>query len=97
MKKALKIAFTAGYKIKGLETYGVDWIMKYYSARSEILLDPKFWRVLGRAMGWKEHPEADSPTRPPFAISDEWYMVWHEFIDHLANGGDRDEFFKKLF
>ena len=59
----------------------------------EILLDPSFWKSLGKAMGWGVEDgfdlEAMSKGGSPVSIKDEkdYLHYWHRLIDHLADGG----------
>lgn len=57
---------------------------------SSILLDPLFWQCLGKSLGWDNKDE--------FILNDEnrWIYRWHSLIDHIADGGDIDTFFKEL-
>ncbi len=50
-----------------------------------IFLDPAFWKALGKAYDWPEYT-----SRPA------WKLHWHRFIDHLAEGGSIEDFFKSL-
>lgn len=57
-----------------------DWSIK------ATLLDPAFWRALGRARGWELRM---------FRI-DEWKENWYQLIDHLAADKDVESFFATL-
>lgn len=63
-----------------------------------ILLDPSFWRALGKAMGWKEsewYPFL--PSHPHLGLNmPEWKWYWHRFIDHLADGKSIESYFEIL-
>ena len=62
-----------------------------------IFLDPDFWKCLGKAIGWEimYRPYKSGSTRNFDAIQG-WLYQWHRFIDHLAEGGTAEEFFKEL-
>ncbi len=57
---------------------------------AEVLLDPKFWKCLGKQQGWEDWSKRGQ--RNYFTSLD----YWHDFIDHRAKGGDTDEFFNNL-
>jgi hypothetical protein len=82
MEKAIKRAIEGGYfrRLEGNpECNCGDLTMKqstYY-----ILLDPEFWKCLGKSEGW---------------TYDEWLYRWHELIDHLAKEKDIDSFFNGI-
>jgi hypothetical protein len=48
----------------------------------EFLLDPEFWRALGRTLGW-QHERV-------------WRGQWQGFIDHVAQGNTPASFFATL-
>jgi hypothetical protein len=57
----------------------------------EALLDPYFWRALGRALGWHERVEGK------YLIYQQWWrQPWHRFIDHLADGHTPEAFFARV-
>ena len=58
------------------------------------VLDPQFWQALGKAEGWEKVGSAI--TFSAFFKGNTWKNCWHSFIDHLAEGGNVDEFFNKL-
>ncbi|KKM66273.1 hypothetical protein LCGC14_1482830 [marine sediment metagenome] len=65
-----------------------------------ILLDPSFWRALGKSMEWARC-KASWQYEKGFTIkngkdSAEWVIRWHQFIDHLAEGGTPESYFEKL-
>jgi len=46
-----------------------------------VLLDPSFWRALGRAKGWGESG---------------WRQHWHRLVDDLADDRSVEDFFSRL-
>jgi len=62
-----------------------------------VFSDPSFWQCLGKAMGWEimYRPYKSGSTRNFDAIQG-WLYQWHRFIDHLAEGGTAEEFFKEI-
>lgn len=57
-----------------------------------LVLDPKFWQALGKALGWySEKPLYQINNQPA-----QWAYYWHCFIDHLAEGKDAESFFQNL-
>jgi len=77
--KELEIDTAQGY----IHTYSLN----------DILLDPLFWRALGKAMGWTDWIVEGGKRR---ADPNSWKANWHRFIDHLAEGKDPKDFFKEL-
>lgn len=59
-----------------------------------ILLDPEFWKCLGRAEGWVNQRTRNQIDQ--LEIVNRWEAEWHFFIDHLANKRNIDEFFNEL-
>jgi hypothetical protein len=51
----------------------------------ETLLDPAFWTAFGRAL-----------AREGVWPSGDWKHLWHQFTEHLINGGTRETFFQTL-
>lgn len=66
----------------------LDW--SYPISKYRIVNDKKFWKALGVQQGWEEwdkyRPEGNTL----------WKKYWHSFIDHMADGGDINEFFNNL-
>jgi len=70
-------------------------------AQSQIWLDPAFWQALGTARGWGEKREIFFAEEIDGNLEGgvywfPWFYNWHRFIDHLADGGDSETFFKSL-
>ena len=104
IKEAISLAVEGGWKapydyatFEATENYvyfypkhggRIDYAMGF------VLLDPAFWQALGKSLGWKE---GMGIYREPghFELT-EWWSQWHNFIDHLAEGGKAEEWFEKL-
>jgi len=82
----------------------IDDILKWCP---NYLLDPSFWQSLGKALSWKEnrdrkHPEmvkaeyCDCRNCEYWAGNPVWKYQWHRLIDHRAEGGSVESFFKTL-
>ena len=87
MENAIKKAIEGGYEPDKIKMYGAsEW-------RQLLLLDPDFWKCLGKALGW-----GYDFVRDPSEIYDQeqWKDEWHRFIDHLASGKSADSFFEEL-
>lgn len=87
-EQAIKKAVSVGYK-----DYTESPSHSTSKYHSDILLDPDFWKCLGKAEGWI----VEMPSR--YSFNDEiaeWEHYWHSFIDHLADGGNIDDFFNNL-
>ena len=70
---------------------------------SQVVLDFSFWKALGESMGWNtyavcvNHGLDNCPKINCFnGYSGEWLYRQHNFIDHLAEGGDIKSYFKEL-
>ncbi len=67
----------------------------------ETFLDPAFWQALGQALGWDHtvitvhEVENGRPTIVTRA-GQHWLYHWHRFLDFLAEGKTREEFFATL-
>jgi len=73
--------------------------------RASIFLDPLFWQSLGKAMEWDSkqfHSEDEKCSHGAHCGGHYrghgrmWLEEWHRFIDHLAEGGTPESFFKQL-
>ncbi len=75
----------------------------------ETCFNPFFWQALGKAEGWvggpmqiqnvKDNGIGSNPrytAQTHTEMRPSWKKVWHNFIDHLAEGGNIDDFFNKL-
>lgn len=73
------------------------------------LLDPLFWQYLGKTLGWTQskfnidngannriYYNFGNHTDELVVRMEAWMFYWHNFIDHIADGGDVDEFFNNL-
>lgn len=67
-----------------------NWFRGVLIENNGFLLDPSFWQALGKARGWEKW------FMPYKYGMTEWQGNWHRFIDHLAEGGDSETFFKNL-
>lgn len=97
MKEAIQKAIEGGW-------HGGDWTFNTFSGqgdivlerkeysvyipRSEAFLDPLFWQSLGKSLGWGK--------QSIYGKIEKWKQEWHNFIDHLAEGKDPEEFFTNL-
>lgn len=78
---------------------------------SEALLQPEFWKALGKSMGWIERCDkcgaelyTDSEAFRRYGCDDckcgdateGWLVEWHAFIDHLAEGNSIESYFESL-
>lgn len=87
MEQAIKCATEGGYPYKKQD----GWVEG--TAMLLMLLDPIFWCALGKQQMWhKAQPYAANP----YLWEDGWMRHWHELIDHIADGGNIDDFFNEL-
>lgn len=106
MKEAIRLAIEkGGYSLKFAEQrYQIDVADRSHPgsiALTSMFLDPAFWRALGKALGWSmEFQDINTMTNASgefkSAIFPEWLYQWHRFIDHIADEGEPDDFFKEL-
>lgn len=83
--------------------YKEIWFYGREDNPSWVLLDPDFWRALGKAKGWDSVDPNDcggcDTCYQHFGAGphkDEWKEIWHRFIDHLAAEKPIEDFFKEL-
>lgn len=111
MKEAIRLSIEGGYNtpyvFQGFSF--LEWFGKERFSEEEIsliLLDPLFWKCLGKSLrldsihyehcAAAEYHEFGNSKECDCSAKDEWKVNWHRFIDHLANGGNADEFFTNL-
>jgi hypothetical protein len=87
IEQAIKEAVAKG----GYDDSRIDLGIQCEDAYDHYLLDPIFWRALGRAKGWGTGPLWENNKPVPV-----WKLEWHRFIDHLAEGGYAETFFAGL-
>ena len=65
----------------------------------KVYLDPEFWQALGKSIGWRLDKTQFSEGRQGHTrtyLMSGWQYRWHNFIDHLSDGGTIEEYFDKL-
>lgn len=98
MEKAIKKAIEGGYPPPTSMHFSKQ------RTKARILLDPLFWQALGKAEKWEDTPleydetfwHKQNDAHGNISIIDRSINEWHSFIDHLANSGDAESFFKEL-
>ncbi len=112
METAIKIAIENGWEISDFHKrmmeieHPTDPYIKInairiasHGALQEGVLDPLFWQALGKGLGW-EIKESVGRTPQGYRLKTtrgvDWEIMWHRFIDHLAEGKDVDSFFTNL-
>ncbi len=97
MEEAIKRAIEAGWK-KDYEYFNnrlADMNKKYWqedkNRQREAVLDPEFWRCLGKAEGWGQESYFEDQWD-----EEAWKKQMHSFIDHIAEEKSIDSFFKSL-
>lgn len=103
METAIQRAIKGGYKD---HAYCNEFDMYECSTsycHATVLLDPDFWKALGKAEGWsyKSVPQifesADQDeSYLDYDTIEEWKYQMHNFIDHLIAGKEVDSFFNNL-
>ncbi|MFA5990475.1 MAG: hypothetical protein WC803_12840 [Sphingomonas sp.] len=104
IEKAMKVGWDDGNFAMTKDettTYFVKVGNWYYN--QDFLLDPEFWKCLGKAMGWEEdyyhldYRLHDDKILDEFiAHRPEWNYRQHRLIDHLAEGGTINSYFETL-
>jgi hypothetical protein len=61
------------------------------------LLDPDFWRALGRALDWYAPAKREHAYSPDHSLMPNWLDAMHAFIDHRAAGHDIESFFAEIY
>lgn len=91
MNEAIKLAIEkGGYRPDGYSSFDnyapsqkTQAIVKM-KFKERIVLDPKFWQALGKALGWKNY------------VIPEWHQYAHQYFDLILTGGDREKFWEEL-
>lgn len=107
MKEAIQKAIEGGWKGEGAKfnyyepTFeDVGWYLKNGYAENEniwkVLSDPLFWQALGKSLGWGWVTPCEFGDHEACIECALWLCKWHDFIDHLAEGKDADDYFKEL-
>ncbi len=74
-EKAIKLAIKGGYSL------GIADIFDYQI----VLLDPEFWKALGKGLGWSENLK-----------DKDWIGVALDFFELKLTGGDENSFWEEL-
>lgn len=86
MKEAIKLAIKGGYLVrKSAPKTTFNDISGSKAWQCYLLLDPDFWKCLGKQQGWENTIEGLG-----------WINKWHDFIDALSQGKTADKFFNNL-
>lgn len=95
MKNAILKAIEGGYIFfRGITN---DEYTEYHY--NQMLLDPIFWKCLAKGIGLmdcKIHSDYGKTVKCNDITHHGWHITWHSFIDHLAEGGNPDDFFNNL-
>ena len=90
IEETLKKAIEGGWD-EGRSIVGDAWKGLSMKSTHKAFLDPLFWKSLGKAMGWLDVTRV--PKGHVCSKCCEWLDNWHRFINHLASGGEIEEFF----
>ena len=101
IQKAIEGGWTSDYRSPVFTKYSSSWIGDYIVEKGwqTPTSDPLFWQALGKAMGWDEYPSfklKSDIAGGTFCQMEGWRARWFQFIDHLAEGKDAEEFFREL-
>ena len=66
---------------------------------ADVVMDREFWKALGKSLGWGvcdiDHSTIENPNLC-YCAGGIWFVEWHNFIDHLAEGKDISTYFSNL-
>lgn len=99
-EKAIRLAIEHGYK-NAIGGAGIISSASFANC-AEYLLDPKFWKSLGKGLGWIDatYTQGVGPVfagRPTATIHRrDWRKKMEGLMTHLADGKSADSYFKKL-
>jgi len=100
IQEAMNKAVAGGYHVQGSDggatSYSgansefslwtrTDNASSFLVPMEETLLDPAFWTAFGCML-----------ARDRVCPSGDWKHLWHQFTEHLINGGTRETFFQTL-
>lgn len=94
--KALETAQKGGYRVFYSEEMSMylDAENDRLFTQKEIWSDRRFWVAIGEAKGWETSTQISSNA--PERLVGEWLDNWHNFIDHLADEKDSEDFFEEM-
>ena len=94
VKKAIKASIKGGYEILGL----YDSEHPCIEDTAMIFLDPLFWQCfIGKdKITEVSHGNWDEMNTMTYENVPTWRHHWHNFIDHLADGGTAESFFDTI-
>lgn len=97
MQKAIEQAIKGGY-ITGFRYDKLAKMDGITAVFEVLLLDPDFWKCLGIAEGWDKNQSSEALYVGEFSDRNHprWKRNQHFLIDHIANGGSIEDFFKKI-
>ena len=92
IQKAIELAVKGGLNLDDFPP--IDLKHLCIEDTAPLFMSRFFWQAVGKSLGWKE---GMGIYREPghFELT-EWWSQWHNFIDHLAEGGKAEEWFEKL-
>lgn len=87
MQEAIKLAVKSGYDVEILP-------------KPQIFIDPLFWKCLGKSLAWEDENINQTywvkENGLSIIILDRWENEMHNFIDHLINNNNIDDFFNNI-
>lgn len=94
IKTAIEKSVKGGYKVKGVNDFDLEEWMDGFMI-GYVLLDPSFWKCLGKEMGW-DRPVTAKDRKEGMTLRRMYLTHWHRLIDHLAEGKSIESFFESL-
>ena len=71
-----------------------------YVCDASHIVNKHFWQALGKSMGWCEGKVAQGGGEctdcSDMNCENNHFVYWHKLIDHLAEGGSIEDYFKDL-
>lgn len=61
-----------------------------WDSSAQIVLDPEFWKCLGKSLGWRESVDRN------ITVYGDWKSNAHKFYDLILDGQPTDKFFQEI-
>lgn len=90
----MKAGYEHSFRVTPCEMDGIT----FYHV-GDTLLDPSFWKALGKALNWEDKPNDRSTfwtkqkEENVVTLLDEWENQMHNFVDHLIIEQTPESFF----
>ncbi len=97
IEQTIKKAIEGGYN--GIFTDS-EKIQDQVTAIKDSLLDPKFWKALGKGLGYKDSYSTNDPEWKVMIFGEmekrNWRTLFRNFTEHLIKGESIETFFEEF-